>query len=124
MSNENIWTSDSLYRKFSGELTGDEILKSNFELQAHPNFRKIKYIINDFTDVTSHTVEAIHTNVYAKTDNIISDTKGKLKIALVVPQNSPVIDAANDYRGQMINSLFLCEIFSNIEEATIWASED
>jgi len=123
MPHENSWNSESLYRKFSGEISGEEILESNFELQAHPNFSVIKYIINDFTNVTEHTVKAMHANVYAKTDNIIANTKGKLKIALVVPPTSPVIEVANNYREQMRGSLFSCEIFSTFKDAENWGSK-
>ena len=124
MPHENIWKHGSLYRKFSGEISGDEILKSNFELQSHPNFKAIKYIINDFTDVIGHTVEVVHTDVYAKTDDIVSNTKGRLKIALIVPTNSPVTEAANNYRDNMIDSLFTCEIFSTVEDANNWVNKE
>lgn len=124
MPHKNTWEQDNLYREFSGEIASDEILESNFKLQAHPNFESIKYIINDFTEVTAHNIELVHANVYAKTDEIISNTKGKLKIALIVPINSTIMEAAIGYRTLMINSLFSCEIFNTLEEAKAWATGD
>ena len=113
------WESEGLYRKFIGEISGDEILESNFELHIDPNFQNIKYIINDFMEVTGHSVEVVHTKAYALTDDIISNTKGRLKIALVVTQD-PLIALANSYREQMIGKLFECEIFHSIEDARKW----
>ena len=113
MSYTNIWEPEGLYRKFEGEISGDEILESNYELHEDPNFQTIKYIINDFTEETAHT------RAYATSDDIISNTKGKLKIALVVIQPSFLV-LANSYREEMRGKLFECEIFKSIEDARKW----
>lgn len=119
----NTRETDGLYRKFTGNISGDEILESNFELHTDPDFQKIKYIINDFTEVTGHSIETIHTKVYALTDEIVSNTKGKLKIALVVTQE-PLIALANSYREEMIVKRFECEIYQTIEDARKWVSNE
>lgn len=123
MSHTNTWETQGLYRKFVGEISGDEILESNFELQSDPNFKNIKYVINDFTEVTGHSIESTHTKAYATSDDIISNTKGKLKIALIVTQPT-LIALANSYREQMKNNLFQCEIFQAIEEGREWVSNE
>lgn len=119
----NTWETDGLYRKFTGKISGDEILESNFELHTEPDFQKIKYIIDDTTEVTGHSIEAIHTKVFALTDEMVSRTKGKLKIALVVTQ-APLIALANSYREEMIGSRFECDIFQTIEDARKWVSNE
>ena len=123
MPYKNTWKSEGLYRKFTGDINGDEILKSNFELHTDPDFQNIKYIINDFTEMTSHSIEIAHTEVYARTDDIISSTKGRLKIALVVTQPDH-IDLARNYRALMQDTLFECEIFKTIEDARKWANNE
>ena len=117
----NYWEEDGLYRKFTGEVCGDEILESNFELHNEPAFKKIKYVINDFTNVTGHTIQNTHTKIYALTDDIISNTKGRLKIALVVNQR-PLVVLANAYKEEMAGKLFTCEIFQTTEDARNWVS--
>ena len=114
-----IWKPHYLFRKFTGDVTGEEILKSNFELQAHPRFATIKYIVNDFTDVSALLIDTHHTKIYASTDDIISDTKGKFKIAIVVNQEAHV-DLAKSYRDSLKNNLFDCEIFETVEDAKKW----
>lgn len=116
------WKPDYLYRKFSGEITGEEILKSNFEIQSHPGFAKIKYLINDFNEVESTLIDAEHTKIFASTDDIISDSKGKLKIAIVT-NNDEHIQLAEMYRASMKNRLFDCEIFASVEEAKKWGEQ-
>ena len=119
----NTWETDGLYRKFTENISGDEILESNFELHTDPNFQKIKYIINDFIEVTGHSIETVHTKVYASTDEIVSNTKGRLKIALVVTQD-PLIALANSYREEMIGNRFECDIFQTIEDARKWVNNE
>jgi len=119
MSHTNTWEPGGLYRKFAGTISGIEILESNFEIHIDPNFERINYVINDFTEVTDHSVETFHTKTYASTDEIISNTKGKLKIALVVDQ-APLIALANSYRKQMIDNRFECEIFKSLDDARRW----
>lgn len=122
MPHINTWEPGGLYRKFTGIISGEEILESNFELHVDPNFQTIHYIINDFTEVTDHAIEITHTKVYASTDEIISNTKGNLKIAIVVTQDS-LIALANSYREEMIGNKFECDIFQTIEDARNWLSK-
>ena len=122
MSYEIAWEPGGLYRKFTGKVSGKEILNSNFELQLDPRFTDVKYIINDFTGITSHSINTTYTETYAKTDDIISKKKGALKIAIVVNKD-PLVDLANYYRKEMKNELFECEIFRNIEDARNWTSK-
>lgn len=117
----NIWEEDGLYRTFTEEINGDEILKSNIELHAEPNFEKVRYIIDDFTEVTGHSVEAHHIKAYAVTDEIISKSKGKLKIAIVVTQPA-FIELANDYCELMEGTMFDSKVFSSLADARVWVS--
>jgi len=119
MPYENHWDKQSLYRRFTGVVNGEEILLSNLELHAEPNFQTITSIINDFTEVTAVQIEMAHTEVYAKTDDVIANSKGKLKIALVVDKPD-LIALATNYRELMQGKLFECEIFNNIDEAQQW----
>lgn len=117
------WEPHYLYRKFTGEITGEEILKSNFDIQTHPHFVKIKYLINDFDEVESTLIDPEHAKIFASTDDIVSDTKGKLKIAIVT-NNELHIELAKTYRAAMRNRFFDCEIFSSVEEAKKWGEQD
>ncbi|GAV19655.1 hypothetical protein MMIC_P0605 [Mariprofundus micogutta] len=119
MAHSSIWETDGLYRKFSGDISGYEILQSNIELQGDARFKNIEYVINDFTDVTSHSVEVVHTEAYASTDQIVSHTKHRLKIALVVPQVE-MLALAENYCELMKGQLFECDIFRSLEQARSW----
>jgi len=119
MPHTYTWEPGGLYRQFTATISGDEILESNFELQVHPDFKKIDYIINDFTAVTGHSIKSAHTNTYASTDEIASSNKGDLKVAIVVVQG-PLVALANNYREQMIDNKFECDVFQTVEDAREW----
>jgi len=123
MAYTNTWEPEGLYRKFTGKISGEEIFVSNLELQNDANFQKINYIVNDFTEISGHTIAPSHTEIYAKTDDIISLTKGDLKIALVVDQTQiSTIALAGKYCEQMKNKPFKCDIFPTLDEAREWVS--
>jgi len=122
MPNTLTWKPDYLLRKFTGDVTGEEILKSNFDLQSHPRFSIIKYLINDFSEITSLLIDENHTKIYASTDDIISDTKGKFKIAIVT-DNEAHVELANSYRDSLKNNVFDCEIFATVAEAKKWCEQ-
>jgi len=123
MPHSNTWETDGLYRKFIGEISAYEILESNIELHQDSNFSHIKYVINDFSEVTGHSIEVTHTRIYASTDRLISAYKEELKIALVVTQ-AELVTLANSYREQMLGEKFECQIFKTIEEARVWIGGD
>lgn len=122
MPYQNIWEPYGLYRQFNGMITGEEILESNFDLQADRRFQKIKYVINDFTAVNGHSIQASDAAAYAKTDEIISHDKGYFKIALVVTMSS-LVGLANSYREQIKGMKFECEIFHLLDDARAWVNE-
>lgn len=119
MPHNNTWEEQGLYRLFSGVVSGEEILRSNFDVQVDPRFQKIKYIINDFSEVTGVNLDAGHTEIFAKTDDIIANSKGRLKIALLVSQKE-LLPLAENYKNLMNGKLFECKIFPTIATARDW----
>ena len=123
MAHTYNWEPEGLYRKFFDEISAEEILSSNFEIQRAPEFTDIKYLINDFTDVTGYTLTEEHTGIYAKTDDIISDSKGKLAIAIVVG-NKEQKAFAEAYRQQLTNKFYIVEIFDALQDAREWVEKE
>ena len=115
------WEKNGVNRNFSGDLTAGEILISNFTIYELPKFKDIKYIINDFRDVTSFTVENDDTKIYAETDDIISRTKGNLLIAIVATHHKHIALATN-YQKELTNKLFKCEVFNTLDDAQKWVA--
>jgi hypothetical protein len=109
-----------LYREFSGTVSGEEILESNFHLHTLPQFHQFKYVINDFSAMRDHSIELAHTHAYATSDQVIATTKESLRIAMVVTRPDHV-ELARHYLGLMAESHFECNIFHNLAQARAWA---
>jgi len=122
MAHTNHWEDHGLYRKFTDVVSGEEILESNFALHEHPNFASIRYILNDFSDISGHTIDPDHTKVYAATDEIIASTKGKIKIAIVAT-SADTLELAYGYKTLMDNNTFDCEVYENLQHARDWVKE-
>jgi len=117
----NNWEENGLYRKFTGTINGIEILEANLKLHIDSRFNNIKYVLNDFTEVSDLRIETKHTNAYAASDKVISDRMLGLKIAIVVISELQ-INLANAYQEEMKNSNFKCEIFASLDDAYKWVT--
>ena len=114
------WNQKGVIRTFTDNLYADEILKSNFDLLENPQFKNSHYIINDFTHLIECDIRPEHTKIFASTDDIISHSTGRFKIAIVANNENHIL-LANNYKDEMKNTVFTCEIFQSIDEALIWA---
>ena len=123
MAHANTWEPNGLYRLFTGEVSGEEIFMSNIEHHSDNRFKDINYVINNFLEVTGHSIEMGHTEIFASTDEIISRTKHQLKIALVVPEG-PMLDLAKNYCELMRQQVFDCDIFHSLESARHWVNSE
>lgn len=119
MAHTVTWENNGIYRKFTQQITGEEILRSNFDLHNDPRFLSAEYVLNDFSEITDHDIIDAHTRVYASTDDIISDNKGPLKIAMIVTSDDQVA-LVNSYKQAMLNDKFHCEMFETLEQARFW----
>jgi len=113
------WEEKGVYRQFNGLITGEEILESNFSLQADSRFADIDYVINDFTMVTEHSITLPDTNAYAITDDIAANKKPSLKIAIVVSKKD-LYDLADTYCDLMKALRYEVKIFKTTEQARHW----
>lgn len=118
MAHTISWNTEGIIRNFSEGISPGEILQSNIEIYTQPKFEKVKYMINDFREVTSLTED---TKIYATTEDIIARTKGKLLIATITTHDEHIALAKN-YQKEMKNNLFKCEIFENLEDAQKWVA--
>ncbi|ATX79550.1 hypothetical protein Ga0123461_1131 [Mariprofundus aestuarium] len=114
-----IWESEGIYRIFSGMVNGEEVLESNIDLYDDVRFKSARYIINDFTEISGHAIEASHLPIFASTDEMISQLKHEFKIALIVPQDA-YVGLANSLCELTKNKLFEYATFQTIDGARNW----
>ncbi|PRD66657.1 hypothetical protein [Malikia granosa] len=55
---EIIWEHKGVLKRLSGHVSADEFVRSVEAIQADPRFDDIRYVINDFSHVSSHELDA------------------------------------------------------------------
>lgn len=58
MTCETIWENKGVLKRLSGHVSADEFVHSVEAIQADPRFDDIRYVINDFSLVSSHELDA------------------------------------------------------------------
>lgn len=73
MAYELVWEAQGIHKLLSGFVSADEFIKSVDAVQGHPRFNEMRYVINDFSNVTGHgltedlllRLEALHYGAHA-----------------------------------------------------------
>ncbi len=52
-----VWEHKGVCKRLSGHVSADEFVRSVETIQADPRFDDIRYVINDFSAVTSHELD-------------------------------------------------------------------
>lgn len=55
---EIIWEHKGVLKRLSGHVSAEEFVRSVEAIQADPRFDDIRYVINDFSQVSSHELDA------------------------------------------------------------------
>ena len=119
MPYENIWGERDVYRKYNGCVTGKEIINATEEVERDERFDSIRYIINDFLDVTEQVVTSHEIKIIAAIDKAASLSNPNIKIAIVATRK--VIQyLAILYCDLTEDSPYQTRVFTNIEEAREW----
>lgn len=119
MPYESIWEKKGIHWKYSGTLTGEELLQSNMDIYGDPRFDSLRYQIVDLLGVESFDVSAESMEEVTLMDVGASTTNPRLVVAVV----------ATDTQGQRLEELYdtvaggaawEAEVFESLEEARVW----
>ena len=119
MSYHNKWEAKGIYRKFTGIVSGQEVLLSNYAIQGDPRFDDIRYVINDFTEIVDFEVSTRDIDTIAAVDNAASISNPNIKVAIVATLE-PLLLWAKRYCANMQGSPYECELFNSIDDAAKW----
>ena len=122
MPHTNNWQEHGLIRDFSGTISGTEIIDSNLEMHGDRRFDQINYVINDFSKVIDCLVSEDELRMMSITDEIAKNCNRYLKIALVATQEN-IVELAKVYCEMMRDAAYDAEIFTTLEDAHAWVSQ-
>lgn len=119
---ENHWSERGLYRTYKGYISGKQILQQNLELQGHPNFDSLRYVINDLTLVEDFDISEKDIETITVIDNVAAISNSKIKVAVIAVRED-ILKWARLYCEMAKNTPFLCAVFSDVDQAKKWAEE-
>ena len=122
MAHINRWEDKGLYRQFTNHVTGEEVLNINLTIQGDSRFDEIKYVINDFTQITTFDFSDMDIKLLAVTDNAAAKSNPNINIALILTLE-PLLEWANLYCEYMKDAPYTCAIFDNVIDAEKWVSK-
>ena len=115
------WEERGVYCKFSGTVSGGELIQCNNDIYGDERFDNIKYQIFDMLDVTELTIETIDVRKAAACDCAAAITNPNVKCALVAfDKNAHSLSEL--YQSGIAKSPWDGRSFRTIKEARSWLS--
>jgi len=109
---------NGVIKRFSGEVTFDDVLKSEQEVSAHPDYRTLQFVISDYIGSNYKgitTEEADEVNALRIGAHL---SNPRTKYAFVI-QNAGIRDQIKEATSQG-RMLFDTKIFDTYEQAAAW----
>lgn len=113
------WVSDRVIKKFWGFLSGDELAASAEEVARHPEFDGLRYIVNDFLEVTSHDVGPADMERLAVTRFGSMRTNPNICV-LLVTRDPGLAALADMIRYPVLQGSQDTVVFTRCEDALAW----
>lgn len=114
------WQKQGVIWRYSGVLTGEDLLQSNFDIFGDERFDDIRYQIVNLIAVDSIEVTEKHMRKVAHLDMAAARTNPRVKVAVV--SNSEAATQLNVYYDKYCDekSPWETKVFSSVEEAEAW----
>ncbi len=121
MAYQNVWEKRGIYRKYQGFITGLDLLNAVREVEGDARFDQIRYVINDFSEVTEQAISQQDLEEVAALDYAAAFSNPNIRLAVVATDPS-ITEMASLY-SEFSDSPYPTEIFSEIESARAWCHE-
>jgi hypothetical protein len=120
MPYQTTWRKQGVIWTYSGLLTGDELLNSNFEIFGDERFDDIRYQIVDLREVQEIEVTEKHMRKVAHLDMAASRSNPRVKVAVLTnkPGGKLLSEIYDKYSKD--KSPWETMLFTNIEDVWDW----
>lgn len=121
MSLEIIWENDGVIRRFYGNVTANDLVRSIEAIHTDIRFSALRFSINDFNAVTSIDVtKAVIANAALRT---IGDSKSNDCILVAIVATDPQVLELTNFYASPSYLPYPAKTFATISEAREWISE-
>lgn len=116
------WTDSWVYWTYSGVVTGEDILQSNFEIYGDERFDKLTCQIVNLLDAESFEVTERYMQKVAHLDAAAAQSNNRIRVA-VVARASDAVRLHEIYTKHSRKESWPVELFDTVEAAEAWAKE-
>ncbi|MDQ8195137.1 hypothetical protein QEH59_11925 [Coraliomargarita sp. SDUM461004] len=124
MPYETKWQTHGIIWTYSGTLTGEELLRSNFEIFGDERFDDIRYQVVDLTAVTEVKVTEKHMRKIAHLDMAAARSNPRVKVAVVTTAKDGQFLSETYDRYTRGKSPWMTQLFTTLEEAATWLNTE
>jgi len=119
MGYEIVWEPRGACKRFFGQVSDAELMRSVVEIEGDHRFDAIRYVVNDFRAVEGFQVTEENVMTISAIDGAASITNPTIKIAIVAV-DAAVRAMAELYANSPLNT-YPTRIFAAMAEARAWA---
>lgn len=113
------WKSQGVVKHFSGFVSGSEFVKSFLEVTGSINFDSLGYIINDFSNASSHSINQDTFEDIVAMRHGASITRSKI-MTLIITTNEQFIEIADAINSRLPDGVPKTEVFPTLTLANEW----
>jgi hypothetical protein len=113
------WDKKTVYCKFYGEVSGQELVECNMSMYGNPNLDNTRFQVFDMLDVTKAIFSPNDVKKVAAFDRAAAKIWPRMKCALV-STNQIALELSKIYQNEIHRSTWEGKSFQGINEALEW----
>lgn len=120
MAFELVWETRGVYKRFYGQVTGEDLLHSVTKVESDHRFDDLRFVINDFLGVDEFSVTEENVLMISAIDSAAATSNPNIRIAIVATDSH--IQALGKLYAHAPLTVYPTEIFLNTGDARNWLS--
>ena len=120
MAHELVWESNGVYWKYSGNVTGNEIIDASTSIYGDARFITLKYKFVDFFDVKNFEMDQSQLALIAYQHLAAERANPYLKNVILIKPGQKFTQMAHEFAAFFDKSSWEVKVFTDLEEANSW----
>jgi hypothetical protein len=120
MAHDLVWEDNGVYWKYSGDVTGNEIIDTSTSIYGDARFITLKYKFVDFTDVDNFEMDKDQLALIAYQHLAAERANPYLKNAILIKPGHLTLQMAHEFSSFFSNSSWEVKVFTDPDEANRW----
>jgi hypothetical protein len=120
MAYELVWEDTGVYWKYSGDVSGNEIIEASTSIYGDARFITLKYKFVDFIDVKDLQMDKSQLALIAYQHLAAERANPYLKNAILIKAGHKMAQMAHDFATFFRKSSWDVKVFTNPDEANKW----